>query len=446
MAPEQTEGQPSAITAAADVYGIGAILYHLLTGRPPFVTDHTSATLALVRDAEPLAPHLLRPEISQDLENICLKCLSKTPTDRYRSAAALESDLGAFLQGRPVSARPAGLALRTLKWVRRNRLLATFLTATLSLLIAIVCLSLQFAGRQKELRGIADLQRQSAESEYQKSVATTQKLERQLVAAVVGKDEVMELIGNPNAFRSPLSKEQMRRLNENALREYRDYMDYFGPGAMTRPRDLHVAVRYFSMLQHIDPDKCRAADLQQLADTFAAMSPEQLNADGMLDLRCRFLEVSARAAAHRSEFSAAADLWLQLADVFARLVRQGDQPSPLQAVRMRNQAGMYMNAAIEFARDGNIPRAAESAAEARRILRDVLTAEPNSLADHVRLLDYTLGYVDYLRQNGDIEEASNAGREALAFCPATGYPTPQMQDAANHLRSRLAAVPGITAP
>jgi hypothetical protein len=109
---------------------------------------------------------------------------------------------------------PPGLALKASKWVRRNRLLATFFTATLTLLISIVSLSLLFAREQNKLRSVADEQRRSAEKAYEDSRATTEKLERQLEAAVVSRDEVMELIGNPNAFRSPLSEDQLRRLNE----------------------------------------------------------------------------------------------------------------------------------------------------------------------------------------------------------------------------------------
>ena len=100
-------------------------------------------------------------------------------------------------------ARPAGLPLKTIKWVRRNRLLATFFTATLTLLISIVFLSLLFAREQNKLRYVADEQRKAAEKAYDEARDTTEKLERQLEAAVVSKDEVMELIGNPNAFPRP---------------------------------------------------------------------------------------------------------------------------------------------------------------------------------------------------------------------------------------------------
>ena len=446
MAPEQTAGQPSAITGAVDIYGIGAILYHLLTGRPPFVTDHSSATLALVRDADPLAPRLLKPDLSPDLENICLKCLAKNPRDRYVSAAALEADLDAFLQGRPVAARPAGLFLRTFKWVRRNRLPAAFLAATLTLLIGIVCLSLWSAHKQRELREVADTAKNTAEDQYSNAVATRQKLERQLEAAVEGMDELMELLGNPNAFRSPLSAEQMGRFNVNALKVYKDYIDHFGLEKITKPRDIHVAVRYFSLLLHTDPEKCQATDLQRVADVFARMSPEQLNAGGMLELRCRFQEVSARAAAHRTEYSVAADLWLQGADLLAVDVRNGEQPSVQQVVQMRNQAGMCMNAAIEFARSKDPARAADTAGEACRILHLVLSAEPNSYFDHIRLLDYSLGQMDFLIQKGDTQSARMVGQAALAFCPASGYPAPHMQQQVDQLRAALSGTLASMAP
>ncbi|MFM7057470.1 MAG: serine/threonine-protein kinase [Planctomycetota bacterium] len=439
MAPEQTAGQPSAITGAVDIYGIGAILYHLLTGRPPFVTDHSAATLALVRDADPPAPRLLRPGLSQDLENICLKCLAKTPRDRYLSATALEADLDAFLRGHPVTARPLGLPLRLLKWVRRNRLSAAFLTAALALLAGIVVLSLLFAGEQHRLREVA-------EKETLNSIATTQKLERQLEAAVDGMDQLNELIGTPNMFRSPLSPEQMGRFHSNSLNVYRDYIEYFGRGAMTRQRDLSAAVRYYSLLLHTEPSSCRAEELQRIANAFACMSPEQLNAPGMLELRCRFLEVSARAASHRSDFSLAASLWLQVADLLAVESGTGDEPSPLQVVRMQNVAGMHMNAANEFNRGKDATRAADAAGEACRILRAVLAAEPQSYIDHVRLLDYSLGHMSFLRQKGDLRTAVSVGQAALDLCAASGYPNSHLQSTADHLRATLAAALGTMAP
>jgi serine/threonine-protein kinase len=107
MAPEQTEGKPA--TVASDVYALGAILYEMLTGRPPFLAASVVETLLLIRSEEPVRPRLLNPQIDTDLELICRKCLEKRPELRYASAAALARDLEAFLAGEPVSARSSSL-------------------------------------------------------------------------------------------------------------------------------------------------------------------------------------------------------------------------------------------------------------------------------------------------------------------------------------------------
>jgi serine/threonine protein kinase/tetratricopeptide (TPR) repeat protein len=140
MAPEQALGQTAKLTSATDVYGLGAVLYQLLTGQPPFAGGTTYETIRLVVETDPRHPRLWNAKVDADLTTICLKCLEKDPAKRYETAAALADDLGRWLRHEPIRARPANVFTRTRKWIRRNRT-TTALTSALTALAVVLAIT-----------------------------------------------------------------------------------------------------------------------------------------------------------------------------------------------------------------------------------------------------------------------------------------------------------------
>jgi serine/threonine-protein kinase len=138
MAPEQATGKPGSIGPAADIYSLGAILYEMLTGRPPFRGETASETERQLISEEPVPPTQLNAKVPRDLETICLNCLQKDPQRRYATAAALEEDIHRYERGEPIAARPAGVMERTRKWVRRRPALAAVVVGTLLIVAALV--------------------------------------------------------------------------------------------------------------------------------------------------------------------------------------------------------------------------------------------------------------------------------------------------------------------
>jgi len=142
MAPEQAVGNNAAVTSATDIYGLGAVLYQLLTGHPPFAGGTTFETVRLVLDTEPRQPRLWNRKIDRDLATICLKCLDKDPQRRYSSALALAEDLERWLKDEPIRARRTGIFARGRKWVRRNPTSALLAASLVALAAAIGAMTL----------------------------------------------------------------------------------------------------------------------------------------------------------------------------------------------------------------------------------------------------------------------------------------------------------------
>jgi hypothetical protein len=160
MAPEQAAGKVRDTGPAADVYGLGALLYECLTGRPPF-NGPRHEVLMRVLSEEPVPPSRRGAKVPRDLETICLKCLSKEPAKRYASAEELANDLSRFRAGEPIRARPVGAMERTWKWARRRPALAALLGVVLLALVSLAVLSAVALEREQKAQKEADKARKA---------------------------------------------------------------------------------------------------------------------------------------------------------------------------------------------------------------------------------------------------------------------------------------------
>jgi tetratricopeptide (TPR) repeat protein/predicted Ser/Thr protein kinase len=234
MPPEQVSSHRRATGTYTDVYSLGAVLYHLLTGRPPFAADTLERTLFQLLNKEPVAPRLLVPGLPPDLETICLKCLRKEPQRRYQSAQELAEDLGRFLAGKPVLARPVSHIERFCRWAKREPTIAGLSVAVLAILLAGTVVSTWQAVRAERGLGLAQ-----AESEGNDQVV---EFLREMLKAI--NQAVAE--GRDTAMIQELVDKAAARMDQKVLRHHRaeaNLHDIIGQIYL----DLHVYDRAESM-------------------------------------------------------------------------------------------------------------------------------------------------------------------------------------------------------
>lgn len=174
MPPEQAAGKRE-VGPAADIYALGAILYHLLTGRPPFQAAHPLDTILQVLQGEPIPPRQLNPAISRDLETICLKCLEKAPEKRYATADALAQELSRYLRGEPIQARPVSRLERGWRWCRRNRAVASLAAAVVLALVTGAVISTYMAIAARRAESLANLKTAEALQEKKRADQKTEE-------------------------------------------------------------------------------------------------------------------------------------------------------------------------------------------------------------------------------------------------------------------------------
>ena len=300
MPPEQATGKRSLIAAPSDVYSLGAILYELLAGRPPFRGETPTETLRQVETLEPFSPRLLNPAVPRDLETICLKCLRKEPHKRYGTAQLLVDDLQRFLQGQPILARPLGSIERT--WRRcRQYPVVTALIATVALSLVLgTSVSAYFAIEaniravsETKLRELADQERRIAKAHEDLAVDAQGKSAESLKDALAAVEQMLTRVSQERLANVPQMEPVRKELMEEALKFYQKFLkeNHDDPlirretaGAYRRMADI-----YRRLGRHVEAEECylKAFEMFGELETQSALEPSIRN-----DLSAAHFEVA----------------------------------------------------------------------------------------------------------------------------------------------------------
>jgi serine/threonine protein kinase/peroxiredoxin len=218
MAPEQAAGRTRQIGPAADVYALGAILYELLTGRPPFRGETPMDTMFQAIAEDPVPPTRLQPKVPRDLETICLKCLQKEPAKRYAGALALAEDLQRFRNNLPIEARPIGIGERSLKWMRRRPAVAALLLVCALAGLTVMLGSLSYSAKLRSALNVAQQNADEAQRQQELAHVSFQKRIDEVDQLITKLDGRLAITPNSETLRMEFLQE-FRRSSEGILQE-----------------------------------------------------------------------------------------------------------------------------------------------------------------------------------------------------------------------------------
>jgi serine/threonine-protein kinase len=260
MAPEQAAGKTREAGPLADVYALGAILYEMLTGQPPFQADTLVKTIEQVVSDEPVAPSRVRERVPRDLETICLKCLQKEPKKRYASAAELAEDLRRFRADEPITARPVSRAERTRKWIKRRPA-----QAALVLLSGLVALGLVVGVLWHNV---------SLRAERDRAEANRARAEKNFDRAGRAVDEMLTEVAEEQLAYEPRMEKKRRNLLVKALRFYQNFLQEKSDDPALRRKTAKAWKRVADISRLLRDDKPAEEAYEQAIALLAALIQE----------------------------------------------------------------------------------------------------------------------------------------------------------------------------
>ena len=363
MSPEQAMDS-SGVTAATDIYSLGATFYHILTGRPPFQAATGLETIRQVIDQEPVGPRRLNPSIDRDLETICLKCLQKEPLRRYSSAAELADDISRYLKGEPIKARPISSLQRAVRWCRRNRLVAALIASTSTFLVLALLASV--VGYVRTSAALAE-----AEAGYRQA--------RQTV------DDFFTQVSEDDLLNQPGMQPLRRELLEQALEYYRRFTVQRGDDPALQDELALTHFRMGRITELIDspdaalPSYQLALSIQRKLLKETPDDPDRLGGIGDT------LNASGRIFLRRNELDRAQEAYKEAAAIRGKLL--ADDPGQLEF--LRKLANSHMNLALVEKMAGNGELARAQFEKAQTLRRQGLERHP---ADPLIRRDLGMGY------------------------------------------------------
>ncbi|MCB9584743.1 MAG: protein kinase [Polyangiaceae bacterium] len=259
MAPEQALGKNDEIGPAADIYSLGAMLYDMLTGRPPFEAATTLDTLMQAVTRDPIPPRMLQPSIPLDIDVICLKCLEKKPERRYASAEALADDLQRLLRGEPIHARPIGRLERALRWSKRKPALATLMAVSVVALVALITTGGWFTRKlQVELK--------ATEAARADAAAARNQLQMRLVRTKADSinSDLLQLSGVPKTLAAVLSTRDgwtETQINDLLTKSLKQEAHIFGMAVAFEPEQFAKETPDFCAYVFRDDDQLKLKQL-----------------------------------------------------------------------------------------------------------------------------------------------------------------------------------------